>query len=206
MECPSCGYENREGARYCNLCLTSFVKEQPKASSLMMPPSPKGNVPGMLRRETEELNWFNQHLNWTWVLAQVTTSVIISVLGAIFAFSLTTSPFTNGFNVTSAVTSVLIIGVIAIILYVLSVYVVGGWVLKRKSRSLWWLLLFLIPLPFVAIPSSWPSTLVGLLVTILFLRLENRSGPAHSAPATAAMPDARAIPGPAEPRLRSAGN
>ncbi|MGD9143630.1 MAG: zinc-ribbon domain-containing protein [Dehalococcoidia bacterium] len=30
MKCPSCGYENQEGAQYCNLCLHSFVKPQPE--------------------------------------------------------------------------------------------------------------------------------------------------------------------------------
>ena len=26
MKCPSCGYDNKEDAQYCNLCLTSFVE------------------------------------------------------------------------------------------------------------------------------------------------------------------------------------
>ena len=30
MKCPSCGYENQEGAQYCNLCLHSFVRPQPE--------------------------------------------------------------------------------------------------------------------------------------------------------------------------------
>lgn len=32
MECPSCGYHNREGAQYCNMCLYSFVKPQPESA------------------------------------------------------------------------------------------------------------------------------------------------------------------------------
>ncbi len=192
MKCPSCGYENREGAKYCNLCLTSFVKPQPKASSLMMTRSPKENVPGMLRRETQELNWFNRHLNWTWVLAQFAVVLILLVLGIIFAFSLITSPLTRGFDLTSALTSVLIIGIISIILYILSVYVVGGWVLKKKNRSLWWLLIFLIPVPFGAFSFSWPSTLVGLFVAIFFLCLDNKSDTEYYSPATPTMPNVKA--------------
>jgi len=34
MICPSCGYENREDARYCNLCQTSFVKTKPEPRPL----------------------------------------------------------------------------------------------------------------------------------------------------------------------------
>ena len=30
MECPSCGYQNQEGAQYCNMCLYSFIKPQPE--------------------------------------------------------------------------------------------------------------------------------------------------------------------------------
>ncbi len=30
MKCPSCGYQNQEGAQYCNMCLHSFVKPEPE--------------------------------------------------------------------------------------------------------------------------------------------------------------------------------
>lgn len=38
MKCPSCGYQNQEGAQYCNLCLHSFVKPQPEKRPRQAPP------------------------------------------------------------------------------------------------------------------------------------------------------------------------
>lgn len=38
MKCPSCGYDNKEGAKYCNLCLTSFDETGPENPSSNISP------------------------------------------------------------------------------------------------------------------------------------------------------------------------
>lgn len=58
------------------------------------------------------MNWFQRHLNWTWVLAYLiwfvlnaSESVVVEVVAAVFLL------------------------------------IVSGWVIRRKGRRLWWLLL-----------------------------------------------------------------
>ena len=47
MKCPSCGYQNQEGAQYCNLCLHSFVRPQPEKR-------PRRARPQMVTTENKE--------------------------------------------------------------------------------------------------------------------------------------------------------
>jgi hypothetical protein len=54
--------------------------------------------------------------------------------------------------------SISVIQIVVLVLQIASVFGVGAWVLKRKNRSLGWLLIFLVPF-------GW----------IIFLFLENRS-------------------------------
>lgn len=71
-----------------------------------------GSVIGAFRKGEEELNWFQRHLNWTWVFAwliwiplNASDDLVAQIIGAI------------------------------LLLFV------SGWVIKRKGRSLWWILL-----------------------------------------------------------------
>jgi len=48
MKCPSCGYENQEGAQYCNMCLYSFIKPNPES------PRPKRLQPQAVSQEHPE--------------------------------------------------------------------------------------------------------------------------------------------------------
>jgi len=169
MKCPSCGYENSKDARYCGLCQRSFV------SSVNEPSAPYGSAPlqglqpepgqgaaetaqKVLRSQSTNLNWFQRHLNWTWVFAQWAVGLIGFFLVTVFVSSLVASG-PNFPSETSFFASLSVLQIVSYVLQAAAVYGVGAWVLKRKDRSLAWLLIFFVPLV------GW----------IIFLCLENRS-------------------------------
>jgi len=96
------------------------------------------------------MNWFQRHLNWTWFLAAIVGSYVLGLIFGLIAGS--TNPY-------AFYTS---LGTLYWLMYSLSallVLIISIWVLRRKSQSLWWLLILLVP--FV----GW----------IIFLCLENHS-------------------------------
>jgi hypothetical protein len=165
MKCPSCGYENSDDARYCGLCqksFGSFVREP--SAPYGLPPlagSKKEAVQAartVLRGQPTGENWFQRHLNWTWVFAQLAVGLITYVLVAVFVTGLfISSPALP--SEASLLASFSVIYIIVLVLQLASLFGVGGWVLRRKRRSLAWLLIFFVPLV------GW----------IIFLCLENRS-------------------------------
>jgi hypothetical protein len=163
MKCPSCGYENKEGARYCNLCQRSFgsFAREPAAPYGLDPSLEPGQgaeeaVQNLLRGQSKGENWFQRHLNWTWVFAQLAVGLIGFFLVTVFVSSLfASSAFPSE---ASFFASFSVLQIIVLVLQIASVFGVGGWVLRRKDRSLGWLLIFLVPF-------GW----------IIFLFLENRN-------------------------------
>jgi len=83
-----------------------------------------------------EKNWFQRHLNWTVILSGVATNVLLLVI----AFTESESLFWVIYS-----------------LCIIALFVVAGWALRQKNRSLWWLFIFFVPF-------GW----------IVFLCLENR--------------------------------
>jgi len=168
MKCPSCGYENREDAQYCNLCQTSFVGgpsvREPSAPYGLAPPlGPKKEAVQAARTVSRSQaggeNWYRRHLNWTWVFAQLAVGLIGFFIIAIFVSGL----FVSGTMLPSEESifaSVSVIQIIVLVLQMIAMFGVGVWILKRKKRGLAWLLIFLVPF-------GW----------IVFLCLENRSQP-----------------------------
>jgi len=169
MKCPSCGYENSDDARYCGLCQRSFV------SSVNEPSAPYGSAPlqglqpepgqgaaktvkKILRSQATGGNWFQRHLNWTWVFAQWAVSLILYVVVTVFVTSLVASG-PNFPSEASLFASISVMQVISLVLELIAEFGVGAWVLKRKDRSLAWLLIFFVPLV------GW----------IIFLCLQNRN-------------------------------
>lgn len=61
---------------------------------------------------TRNVTWFEKHLNWTWVFAYFIWAILNAVRHPVIQ----------------------IIGVVFLLL-------ISGWVIKKKARSLWWLLL-----------------------------------------------------------------
>jgi hypothetical protein len=159
MKCPSCGYENGKDARYCGLCQTSFVREPSAPYGLAPVLKPRREaiqkVPG--GQETGE-NWFQRHLNWTWFFAQLAVGLIAYFVVTIFVSSLFVSSAALP-SWESIFASFSVIQIISLVLQLIAMFGVGAWVLRRKKRSLAWLLIFFVPL------EGW----------IIFLCLENRS-------------------------------
>jgi hypothetical protein len=162
MKCPSCGYENKEDARYCNLCQYSFVREPAAAYGL-----PSMAEPGRKRVKVDSKalgsqpageSWFQRHLNWTWFFAQLAVGLIAYVVVTVFVSSLFISSTVLP-SEESLFASVSSMQIIVMVLQLIAMFGVGAWVLRRKKRSLAWLLIFLVPLV------GW----------IIFLCLENRS-------------------------------
>jgi len=96
------------------------------------------------------MNWFQRHLNWTWVIVVLVGSFVIGlVFGLVVGLENPYALYTS-------------YGALYWLSYLLSLLlwiIISVWVLRRKNRSLWWLLVFLVP--FI----GW----------IIFLCLENRS-------------------------------
>jgi len=90
------------------------------------------------------MNWFQRHLNWTLVLTYLTPYLIIIILGT--------------FGVLSSGSVPTIPEALFLIICFIAGFFVFGWVLRRKNRSLWWLLMVFVPFGF-----------------IVWLGLENRS-------------------------------
>ncbi|MCK4354208.1 MAG: zinc ribbon domain-containing protein, partial [Dehalococcoidia bacterium] len=101
--CPNCGKAGVEGMKFCPQCgrrLMGLHLEEKQRSA------PKPEAP------LEQRNWFEGHLNWTWVFAyliwlplNLSYNIVPQVIGAVFLLF------------------------------------VSGWVIKQKGRTLWWILL-----------------------------------------------------------------
>ena len=177
MKCPSCGYENKEDARYCNLCQTSFVKAQPEPPRPVPPPLlKKETVP---EGETGDLNWFQRHLNWTWVLPQL----FLYLFGVVYLMNSSSDLFraiwhSSESEFVSAATGLTMFWYIWPVMMWAAEFGIGAWVLRRKKRSLWWLAIFFIPSPIVFFLhewSVWPGLIAYVLVVIVFLWLDEAS-------------------------------
>ena len=135
---------SRCGRPVCNDCKTLLWEKvycNPCANNLFLEMTSQDTAPNK--------SWFQRHLNWTWVLMTVLGCFVLGfiagiVIGIVDPYGLSYSDGT--------------IDIIALCIGLVVQLVVGGWVLRQKSRSLWWLLILLIPL-------GW----------IIFLFLGNRS-------------------------------
>jgi hypothetical protein len=87
------------------------------------------------------MNWFNKHLNWTYVII----NVVIMVIGIIVIFGLVSDSL-RSFIDNPGVFPVKLIVPILISSGILSLVSVAtsAWVLSRKGQSLLWLLLVLV--------------------------------------------------------------
>jgi len=87
------------------------------------------------------MKWFNQHLNWTYVII----NVIISVIGIILVFALSRDTLRSIID-NSDVLSLKVIVPLIVISGVLSLVslAASAWVLSKKGQSLLWLILILV--------------------------------------------------------------
>ena len=117
--CPSCGKAGIEGMKFCPRCgqrLTGFDLEEKQRYV------PKSEAP------LKERNWFERHLNWTMVLAWLSTYPITFIVASLVILA-------NPYISDDAFVVILVIANLAVTV------AVGRWVLKKKNRSMWWLLI-----------------------------------------------------------------
>ena len=104
------------------------------------------------------MNWFERHLNWTMVFGLLGTYVAGFMVGAVIY---SVDPYVSD-------GAMYIIGFIVSLAILIPVW---GWALRRKSRSLWWLLMGLfVPFGFIVLlcldnksPAAELSMLLGSL-------------------------------------------
>jgi uncharacterized membrane protein YhaH (DUF805 family) len=187
MKCPKCGCENLDNATYCNLCQTSFKPQAPPAARRPIPTTayPPGTPYVNPAPAAKGLNWFQRHLNLTWVLPQILILVITLIAGIGLVISIISSMGSSDespFSSPQAFFALVGVGFILLaIVSLISTYGIGAWVLHRKHRSYAWLLVLFLP-GFICglIGKQLPifSTiggLVGLACIIIFLCLKNHS-------------------------------
>lgn len=117
--CPSCGKAGIEGMKFCPRCgqrLTGFDLEEKQRYV------PKSEAP------FKEMNWFERHLNWTMVLAWLGTYAISFILASLLILI---DPYMSD----DVFFATIVIANLAVVI------AVGQWVLKKKNRSLAWLLI-----------------------------------------------------------------
>ena len=136
MKCPSCGYENKKDARYCNMCQNSFVREPAAAYGLPSLAKPGAErvkaARKALRSQPAGENWFQRHLNWTWFFAQLAVGLITYIVVTLFISSLFISSVALP-SEESLFASVSSMQLIVVVLQLIAMFGVGAWVLRMKS-------------------------------------------------------------------------
>jgi hypothetical protein len=150
MYCQHCGTELNDASKFCDKCGEQTMTISGSEGVMQVNTSSPREPQNQTRRFTPNinyrgLNWFQRHLNWTWILVAILGSLVISPIIAIVAY---TSVVSNS----SALYSVLL--PLSLVVMILGI---SGWVLYRKNRHVLWLIILFIPF-------GW----------LFFLLLENR--------------------------------
>ena len=128
--CPNCGKAGVEGMKFCPHCgqtLTGLDLRETQRY-VHQPEAP-----------LKERNWFERHLNWTMVLAWPAIVGVGFVVGMIMV---SINPYVS--DVATQVVGFLVGNGTAALIW--------GWALRKKNRSLWWLLLGLfVPFGFIVL-------------------------------------------------------
>jgi hypothetical protein len=102
-----------DGKIYCNTCVTDLYIEKNQKSTPLI-------------QDRLNENWFERHLNWTWVIGVISTYMITFIVGLTGAFL--------GMKYNELKT-------LLVIVFVLLIFGVSVYVLIRKRRSPGWILL-----------------------------------------------------------------
>jgi hypothetical protein len=119
MFCPNCGKSGVEGMKFCPQCgqrLTGFDLGEKQRYVHHPEASPK------------EKSWFERHLNWTMVQAWLSTYLVTFIVVSLVMLA---NPYVSD----DTLVAILVIANLAVVI------AVGQWVLKKKNRSLAWLLI-----------------------------------------------------------------
>lgn len=128
--CPNCGKPGVEGMKFCPQCGQTLAGLGLEEEQTYVPAS---------EAPLKERNWFERHLNWTMVLAWPAAFVVGFIVGMIVV---SIDPYVSD----TALEAVgFLLGAVVFSL-------IWGWALRKKNRSLWWLLLGLfVPFGFIVL-------------------------------------------------------
>jgi len=91
------------------------------------------------------VSWFEEHINWTTVIGIVASLLLYFILCFIFG-SAHSSLFLFGVYEDFDI-AIYRISITSLIICIISISLVVAWMIKKKNRSLWWLLCWLVPSP-----------------------------------------------------------
>jgi len=148
--CSNCGNQVSEDTEFCPKCGHSLTDT--RAERTTTPALWKELGEG---QQGKPMNWFERHLNWTMVLGLVGGyGISVGVAFIVGIVMVSANPYVSDAALEDAGY------VVGIVVTLVVVGLVWGWALRKKNRSLWWLLLgMFVPFGF-----------------IVLLCLENRSG------------------------------
>ncbi len=87
------------------------------------------------------MEWFNKHLNWTYVIINIVINILAVIITVVFARGAIQSLIDNPVEFPTAfLVPGLIISGITFIFSLAS----SAWILHKKGQSLWWLALILV--------------------------------------------------------------
>jgi hypothetical protein len=118
--CPSCGKSEIQGMKFCPQCGQRFT-----GTDLAQKQSYVHRPEVFPKKET---SWFERHLNWTMVLAWLGTYLVTFIVASLVILA-------NPYVSEDTLTAILVIASLAVVI------AVGQWVLRKKNRSLAWLLI-----------------------------------------------------------------
>ena len=138
--CPGCGARPMRGNSFCSNC------GAPTTPLTEMCVKCGVRVVERVEAGLQKMNWFQRHLNWTVVLAWLLAFVVSFIVGLGVFFAIAVAyPYISYETLEGASYLAALVAGLAVLLPT------WGWVLKRKNRSLWWLLLvFLVPFGWIA--------------------------------------------------------
>ena len=128
MNCPNCGKEVSEDTKFCPHCGKRLIETQGEQTAISAWRKELGGG-----TQGKRMSWFERHLNWTMVLAWVGAGVIAFIVGFLAGLA---DPYVSEDA----------LGGIGFIIELIVSILVGRWVLRKKNRSMWWLLISGSPL------------------------------------------------------------
>jgi hypothetical protein len=137
--CSNCGAAIQDGSLFCNRCGANLSVQPQQATSTAASATTASVISIPLKQ-----SWFSRHLNWTWVLGVLLFYVVQIFIGLIWGIS---KGLSGHSYYQSELDDLSFWGWLFPFLFI---YLpVSGWVIKKKGRSLWFVLLsafFFLPL------------------------------------------------------------
>jgi hypothetical protein len=131
--CINCGKSicrdcqtNYNGKSYCKECIGEILSTGGKT---------RGSYPGIIH----EPNWFERHLKWTLFVGTFVIDLAVSIVFLLVLFGLPDSRIVGE------------MGIVFFILYFVLTSIHVGWYLRKKKRSLFWIIVWFVPVGWIII-------------------------------------------------------